>query len=116
MQLKIKGESLSALDKIGDVFNRNTNLDLKDKTDSDLFNGELVNGLKGYSTEATQAAIAQSKLSEEQIKAILHSKGLRGEVLKTTAAELAAKTETNSMAAAEMGAVGEKYIIFQNVI
>lgn len=53
------------------------------------------------SIEATKMAIAQSTLNEDQIELILSSKGLTGNILKTTTAELANATATNAVAVAE---------------
>lgn len=49
-------------------------------------------------------AIAQTKLDESQIEAILSTKNLKGEILETTTAELAQITATNQTAAAQAGA------------
>lgn len=49
-------------------------------------------------------AIAQTKLTKEQIKGILSAKGLTGATLETTTAELAQITATNRTAAAQAGA------------
>lgn len=46
-------------------------------------------------------AISQSTLNKEQIELILSSKGLTGNILETTTAELANTTATNAMAATE---------------
>ena len=54
-----------------------------------------------YSTEAVKAAIKQSTLNEEQIRAILTKKGLKGEILETITAELAEITATNGMSVAQ---------------
>lgn len=54
-----------------------------------------------YSTEALKLAIAQTTLDKTQIKAILTAKGLKGEILETTTAELAQATATNTLSASE---------------
>lgn len=53
------------------------------------------------SIEAAKMAISQSTLNKEQIELILSSKGLTGNILETTTAELANTTATNAMAATE---------------
>lgn len=57
--------------------------------------------LNGYSLETIKAAVTQSKLSEVQIRGILQSKGLEGQILETTTAELAQATATNTLSASE---------------
>lgn len=68
-------------------------------------NATLANRLSqataGYSTEAIKASIAESTLNEMQIKAILSKKGLTGNILETTTAELTAITTTNAMTVSE---------------
>lgn len=53
------------------------------------------------SIEAAKMAISQSTLNKEQIELILSSKGLTGNILETTTAELANATTTNAVAVAE---------------
>jgi hypothetical protein len=53
------------------------------------------------SIEAAKMAISQSALNKEQIELILSSKGLTGNILETTTAELANATATNAVAVAE---------------
>lgn len=53
------------------------------------------------SIEAAKMAISQSVLNKEQIELILSSKGLTGNILETTTAELANATATNAVAVAE---------------
>ena len=62
---------------------------------------ELKNVTASYSTEAVKMAIAQSTLNKTQIEAILSAKGLTGETLETTAAELAQVTSTNALSASQ---------------
>ena len=62
---------------------------------------ELKNVTASYSTEAVKMAIAQSTLNKTQIEAILSAKGLTGETLKTTTAELAQVTSTNALSASQ---------------
>lgn len=61
----------------------------------------IVDSMSKYSIEATKTAISQSTLNEKQITAILQQKGLKGEILKTTAANLANAASVNAVAAAE---------------
>lgn len=62
---------------------------------------QLAESLSGYSIEAVKASIAESTLNEMQIRAILSQKGLTGNILETTTAELANATATNAVAVAE---------------
>lgn len=64
-------------------------------------NNLLKEAFADCSVEATKMAIAQSTLNQNQIELILSSKGLKGEVLETTASELAAVTTTNAMTVSE---------------
>lgn len=91
MQLKTIGESPDAVDAIKKVLDSNK---------------DLGKGLSDYSTEVVKMALSQTTLNENQIRGILVSKGLTGETLKMTTAEIAAKTATNGMAVAQTGATG----------
>lgn len=62
---------------------------------------QLAEALNGYSIEAIKASISESTLNEIQIRAILSQKGLTGNILETTTAELANTTATNAVAVAE---------------
>ena len=62
---------------------------------------EIVACFSDYSKEATKMALSQSQLNATQIKAVLVSKGLQGELLKTTTDEIANTASANAMAAAE---------------
>lgn len=62
---------------------------------------EIVVCFSDYSKEATKMALSQSQLNATQIKAVLVSKGLQGELLKTTTDEIANTASANAMAAAE---------------
>lgn len=53
---------------------------------------QLAESLNGYSIEAIKASISESTLNEMQIRAILSQKGLTGNILETTTAELANTT------------------------
>jgi len=68
------------------------------------FTDDLINIGRKYSYETLNAAIAQSSLNKEQIKAILVGNGLQGELLETTADELANIASTNMVAASQAGA------------
>ncbi|MDE6421586.1 MAG: hypothetical protein K2K87_13840, partial [Lachnospiraceae bacterium] len=59
---------------------------------------------KSYTTETLKSALAQSTLNKEQIKAILYANGLQGELLETTADELANAASTNAVAASQKAA------------
>ena len=65
---------------------------------------ELSSISQKYSLETLKAAIAQSTLRKEQIKAILAAKDLQGELLETTANELANATSTGVVAASQKAA------------
>ena len=92
-QLKIVGESLDVTKTINDIIN-------KSKANANLA-AKLAKATSGYSIEAVKASIAESTLNEMQIRAILSQKGLTGNILETTTAELANATATNAVAVAE---------------
>ncbi len=100
MQLKTVGESLNVIRTINSTLKATSEL-------RSIIGGEAVQAqklalaLSGYSTEAIKSAIAQSTLNEEQIRAILIEKGLTGQLLETTTAELAQATTTNALAVSE---------------
>ena len=87
MQLKTVGESLSVLNFINNI----------SETE------QLTIQLKNYSIDAIKAAISQSTLNEEQIRTILSSKKLKGEILETTTAELAQITTNNALTSSTLG-------------
>ena len=91
MQLQSLAKSTEALNKITNVLN-NTELSRIDTRKA------LVAIGKSYTTETLKAAIAQSTLDKEQIKVILSANGLQGELLETTADELANAVTTNMVA------------------
>ena len=93
MQLKSVGESLTALKAIKYV--------LSSFEGRSLVIRELKSAMSSYSVETVKSAIAQSTLNEEQIRAILIEKGLTGQLLETTTAELAQVTTTNALAVSE---------------
>ena len=93
MQLKSVGESLTALKAIKYV--------LSSFEGRSLVIRELKSAMSSYSVETVKSAIAQSTLNEEQIRAILIEKGLTGQLLETTTAELAQATTTNALAVSE---------------
>lgn len=99
-ELKTVGESLEVSKVIEDIITKtkamgNTMAGFK------LQSLQLAESLNGYSIEAIKASIAESPLNEMQIRAILSQKGLTGNILETTTAELANTTATNAMAAAD---------------
>lgn len=94
MQLKTVGESLSALNDIQNILN-NTSITAEANTSA------LINNLKKYSIEAVKATISQTKLTKSQIEAILSSKGLKGEILETTTAQLVNATSTDNLSASQ---------------
>lgn len=59
---------------------------------------------KNYSTKVIKMAIANTTLNDTQIKVTLSVNGHKGEILKTTIAELAQVTSTNAFAASQKGA------------
>lgn len=92
-QLKIVGESLDVTKTINDIINKSKELQ--------NLAAKLAKATSGYSIEAVKASIAESTLNEMQIRAILSQKGLTGNILETTTAELANATATNAVAVAE---------------
>lgn len=62
---------------------------------------ELKKATKNYSTEAVKRALVESSLNEEQIKQILSGKGLKGQLLETTTAEVIAAQSTKNLAKSE---------------
>ena len=99
MQLKTVGETLNAVNDIENVLSKMENFSGMGKKAETL--RELSEATASYSTEVVKAAIKQSTLNEEQIKAILTKKGLKGEILETITAELAEITATNGMSVAQ---------------
>ena len=61
----------------------------------------LTNIGQSYTTETLKSALAQSTLDKEQIKTILSANGLQGELLETTADEVANAASTNAVAASQ---------------
>ncbi len=59
-----------------------------------------------YSLDVIKSAIAQTTLNKSQIKTILTSKNLKGELLETTTAQLAETTALNALSASEAAATG----------
>lgn len=114
MQLKELGETSAILNKINSV-------SLFYKKSNGGFNDEATliykysNALKDNSIEAVKLALAQTTLNEKQIAGILANKGLTGETLKTTAAELSNVTSTNAMSASQSVAT-VKTIGFKNAV
>lgn len=100
MQLKTVGESVNVANTINEVIKVNQQLG-DGLFDNATLAYKLSEATSQYSTEAVKAAIKQSTLNEEQIRAILTKKGLKGEILETTTAELAEITATNGMSVAQ---------------
>lgn len=96
MQLKSLAKKTEALNSITSVLNTTY------KTKKEYEEALAVVG-KSYTTEILKAAIAESKLNEQQIKRILYANGLRGKILETTTAELANAASTNAVAASQAG-------------
>lgn len=92
---------------INDIVNANQNL-ISGFADSNNLAKELSKGLKGYSLEAVKGAISQSAakeiLTKGTIKEILLQQGLQGELLETTADELANAVSTNAVTVSQEGA------------
>lgn len=99
-QLKIVGESLDVTKTINDIINKSKELQNTYNANANLV-AKLAKATSGYSIEAVKASIAESTLNEMQIRAILSQKGLTGNILETTTAELANATATNAVAVAE---------------
>ena len=102
MQLKTIGESLNEASAIKEVLSK-YNSNISEGKNQYLIIQELKKATKDYTTEATKRAIVETTLNEKQINQILSSKGLKGEILETTTAELANITATNSLTVAESG-------------
>lgn len=92
MQLKTVGESVNVVNTINEVIKVNQHLG-NGLFDNATLAHKLSEAIASYSTEAIKMAIAESTLNETQIKAILTKKGLKGEILETTTAELAELAE-----------------------
>lgn len=67
---------------------------------------ELSSIGRKYSLETLKSAIAQSTLNKEQIKTILSANELQGELLETTADELANAASTNMVATSQAASTG----------
>lgn len=103
MQLKTIGESINVINTINQVIKANNHLG-NGLLDTAIMSHKLSEATKGYSIESIKAAIVQTTLNEEEIKAILTKKGLEGETLKVTTAELAQVTSTNALNASQKSA------------
>lgn len=99
MQLQTLAKSTEVLNKVTGILN-NTELS------SIAVKKELEAIGKSYTTETLKAALAQSTLNKEQIEAILSANGLQGELLETTADELANAASINMVATSQIGATG----------
>lgn len=101
MQLKNLGNSINAINDIQNIISSYKGMN----AGNDIIQA-LQNTTKGYSTEVLKLAIAQTTLDETQIKAILTAKGLKGQILETTTAELAQATSTNALSTSQKTATG----------
>ena len=99
MQLKSLAKTTEALNKITNILN-NTELSRVATKEALVAIGE------SYTTETLKEAIALSTLDKEQIKVILSANGLQGELLETTADELANAASTNAVAASQATTTG----------
>lgn len=61
----------------------------------------LAEATENYTIEAVKMALVETDLNEEQIKRILYEKGLTGEILETTTAEIANTIATRQNAQAQ---------------
>ena len=101
MQLKTLGESTTALSKLKEALQQidtNGTVGMPRMAEE---NRLLAEAFSGCSMEATKMAITQSSLNQTQIEAILKQKGLKGEILETTTADLANAASVNAVTAAE---------------
>lgn len=93
MQLKTVGESVSVISKLEEALKEIDNIGTVGIPRMAQANNLLKETFANCSIEATKLAIAQSTLNEDQIELILSSKGLTGNILETTTAELANTTQ-----------------------
>lgn len=100
-QLKTVGESVSVISKLEEALKEIDNIGTVGMPRMAQVNRLLKETFADCSIEAAKMAISQSTLNKEQIELILSSKGLTGNILETTTAELANATATNAMAATE---------------
>lgn len=105
MQLMTIGESLNVKAKFDDIIAK-TSMMSKSMAGAKQQAIMLATGVEQYSLKAIKMAIADTTLNEKQIERILIQKGLTGETLKTTTAELAAITTTNGLSASQKKATG----------
>ena len=96
-QLKSLAKTTEAINTITTILSDTTLTDIEKKKD-------LTIASKAYSLETLKSAMAQSTLNREQIEAILIENGLQGELLETTADELANAASTNAVAASQKAA------------
>ncbi len=100
-QLKTVGESVSVISKLEEALKEIDNIGTVGMPRMAQVNRLLKETFADCSIEAAKMAISQSTLNKEQIELILSSKGLTGNILETTTAELANATATNAVAVAE---------------
>lgn len=101
MQLKTVGESINVVSKLEDALKEINTIGTVGMPKMAQANNLLKEAFADCSVEVTKMAIAQSTLNKDQIELILSSKGLTGNILETTTAELAAITTTNTMTVSE---------------
>lgn len=94
MQLKSLAKTTEALNNITSVLNTTY------KTKKECEEALTVIG-QSYTTETLKQALAQSTLDKAQIRTILSANGLQGELLETTADELANAASTNAVSASQ---------------
>jgi DNA repair exonuclease SbcCD ATPase subunit len=99
-ELKTVGESLEVSKVIEDIITKTKAMG-NTMAGSKLQSLQLAEALNGYSIGAIKASISESTLNEMQIRTILSQKGLTGNILETTTAELTAITTTNAMTVSE---------------
>lgn len=95
-QLKTVGESVSVISKLEEALKEIDNIGTVGMPRMAQVNRLLKETFADCSIEAAKMAISQSTLNKEQIELILSSKGLTGNILETTTAELANTTATNA--------------------
>ena len=79
---------------------------MDNKTENLALIRQLQETTKAYSLDTIKTAIAETTLNESQIRLALSSKNLKGELLETTAAQLAETTTLNALSASEAVATG----------
>lgn len=99
MQLKTIGESITALNSITTVLNTTT-------AGTEAQQIALMGIGEKYNLTILKQAISQTKLNKAQIENILTGSTIKGNLISTTATELAQVTSTNALAASQKTATG----------